>query len=72
MKDKEEKISSLSKKLERLLNSYLDQVVDEQDYRLQKGKLLSEKKSLEEEISTFSHKQSKTGRNFCSLAKQDD
>ena len=57
VKDKEEKISSLSQKLERLLNGYLDQVIDEQDYRLQKGKLLSDKKSLEEEISTFSHKQ---------------
>ena len=57
VKDKEEKISSLSKKLERLLNSYLDQIIDEQDYRLQKGKLLSDKKSFEEEISTFSHKQ---------------
>src|SRR3989338_2560803 len=57
VKEKEEKISSLSKKLERLLNGYLDQVVDEQDYRLQKSKLLSDKKSLEEEISTFSHKQ---------------
>ena len=57
VKEKQDKISSLSKKLERLLNGYLDQVIDEQDYRLQKGKLLSDKKSLEEEISTFSHKQ---------------
>src|SRR3989344_5629053 len=46
-----------SQKLERLLTGYLDQVIDEQDYRLQKSKLLSEKKSLEEEISTFSHTQ---------------
>ena len=36
---------------------YLDQVIDQPDYCLQKAKLLSEKKSLEEEISTFSHKQ---------------
>jgi DNA invertase Pin-like site-specific DNA recombinase len=57
VKEKQEKISSLSKKLERLLNGYLDQVIDEQDYRLQKGKLLFSKKSLEEEISNFSHKQ---------------
>src|SRR3990167_6395988 len=57
VKEKQDKISSLSKKLERLLNGYLDQVIDEQDYRLQKGKMLSDKKSLEEEISTFSHKQ---------------
>ncbi len=57
VKKKKGKISSLSKKLERLLTGYLDQVIDQSDYCLQKAKLLSEKKSLEEEISTFSHKQ---------------
>ena len=57
VKEKEEKISSLSQKLERLLTGYLDQIIDQDDYRLQKSKLLSEKKSLEEEISNLSHKQ---------------
>ena len=57
VKEKQEKISSLSQKLERLLNGYLDQVIDREDYCLQKGKLLSEKKSLEEEIFNLSHKQ---------------
>jgi site-specific DNA recombinase len=57
VKEKQEKISSLSQKLERLLNGYLDQMIDKEDYRLQKGKLLSEKKSLEEEIYNLSHKQ---------------
>src|SRR3989344_3827277 len=38
-------------------SGYLDQVIDEQDYRTEKSKLLLSKKSLEEEISTFSHKQ---------------
>ena len=57
VKEKQEKISSLSQKLERLLNGYLDQIIDREDYRLQKGKLLSEKKSLEEEIYNLSHKQ---------------
>lgn len=47
----------MSQKLERLLNGYLDQIIDREDYRLQKGKLLSEKKSLEEEIYNLSHKQ---------------
>ena len=37
-----------------LLNGYLDQIIDEQDYRAQKVKLLSEKKSLQEEISSLS------------------
>jgi len=41
VEEKKEEISSLSKKLERLLNGYLDQIVDEQDYRNQKVKLLS-------------------------------
>jgi len=57
VKEKQNKISSLSQKLERLLNGYLDQVIDREDYRLQKGKLLYEKKSLEEEIYNLSHKQ---------------
>ena len=57
MKEKEEKISSLSKRLERLLNGYLDQDIEKEIYRVEKGKLILQKKSLEEEISTFSHKQ---------------
>ena len=57
VKEKKTKIFEISQKLERLLNGYLDQVIDEQDYRNQKAKLLSGKKSLEEEISNFSHKQ---------------
>ena len=35
----------------------LTKIIDKEDYRLQKGKLLSEKKSLEEEIYNLSHKQ---------------
>ena len=36
---------------------YCSTEVSEQDYRTEKGKLILQKKSLEEEISTFSHKQ---------------
>jgi len=57
VEEKKKKISSLSEKLERLLTGYLDQVIDQPDYCLQKAKLLSKKKSLQEEIFTFSHKQ---------------
>ena len=57
VKEKEEKISSLSKRLERLLNGYLDQDIEKEIYRVEKGKLILQKKSLEEEISTFSHEQ---------------
>ena len=57
VKEKEEKISSLSKKLERLLSCYLDQDIEKEIYRVEKGKLLLSKKSLEEEITNLSHKQ---------------
>jgi len=57
VKEKETRISDISQKLERLLTGYLDQVIEQVDYTSQKAKLLSEKKSLQEEISTFSHKQ---------------
>lgn len=55
VKEKETAIQNISQKLERLLNGYLDQIIDEQDYRRQKARLLSEKKSLEGEIASLSH-----------------
>ena len=57
VKEKETRLSVISQKLERLLTGYLDQVIDEQDYRNRKAKLLSEKKSLQEEMTSLSHKQ---------------
>ncbi len=57
VKEKEEKISSLSRKLERLLSGYLDQDIEKEIYRVEKSKLLLSKKSLEEEITNLSHKQ---------------
>ena len=57
MKEKQEKISSLSQKLERLLNGYLDQDIEKEIYRVEKGKLILQKKSFEEEITNLSHKQ---------------
>jgi len=57
VKEKSEKISSLSQRLERLLNGYLDQDIEREVYREQKSKLLLSKKSLEEEIYNLSHKQ---------------
>ena len=53
VKENETRLSVISQKLERLLTGYLDQVIDQPDYCLQKAKLLSEKKSLEEEIFFF-------------------
>src|SRR3990167_4114793 len=57
VKESETKLSVISQKLERLLTGYLDQVIGEQDYRTEKGKLILQKKSLEEEMASLSHKQ---------------
>ncbi len=57
VKEKEEKIQNIKIKLERLLTGYLDQDIEKEIYRAEKGKLLLSKKSLEEEIYNLSHKQ---------------
>src|SRR3990170_1881559 len=57
VKEKENKVNVISQKLERLLTGYLDQVIDQPDYCLQKSKLLLQKKSLQEEMTSLSHKQ---------------
>ncbi|MSU54524.1 MAG: recombinase family protein [Candidatus Staskawiczbacteria bacterium] len=50
-------IKIISEKLQRLLNGYLEQDIEQEVYRIEKSKLLSEKKSLEEKISTFQQRQ---------------
>jgi len=50
-------ITDITAKLQRLLDGYLDQDIDKEVYRAEKSKLLSEKKSLEEEISRNQQKQ---------------
>ena len=57
VKEKKEKISTISIRLERLLSGYLDQDIEKEIYRAEKTKLLLSKKSLEEEIFNLSHKQ---------------
>ena len=47
----EKRIKDIEMKLQRLLDGYLDQDIEKEIYREEKAKLLSEKKSLEEEIS---------------------
>ena len=49
--DTQNKIQSLQSKLQRLLDSYLDQDIDQHVYRAKQAELLSEKKSLEEQTS---------------------
>ena len=47
--DRQNKIQSLQSKLQRLLDSYLDQDIDQITYRSKQTELMSEKKSLEEQ-----------------------
>ncbi len=46
----QEKVRNLQSKLQRLLDSYLDQDIDQPTYKTKQGELVSEKKSLEEQI----------------------
>ncbi len=57
VKENETKISVISQKLERLLNGYLEQDIEKEVYRIEKAKLVLQKKSLEEEMTSLSHKQ---------------
>jgi hypothetical protein len=57
VKEKQEAISALNIKLERLLNGYLEQDIEQEVYRAEKAKLLLVKKSLDEEMSSLSRKQ---------------
>lgn len=51
------KLADIQTKLQRLLDGYLDQLIDQSDYREQKTKLMSEKKTLEEKIETLAQTQ---------------
>ena len=52
-----EKIREINIKLQRLLDAYLDQDIDREEYRQRKAKLMSEKKTLEEKIINLEQKQ---------------
>ncbi len=56
VQEAQEKIKNISAKIQRLLDSYLDQVVEREIYLAKKSELLSEKKSLEERINTLEQK----------------
>ena len=57
VQENKSKINIISEKLQRLLDGYLEQDIDREIYRIEKGKLLSEKKSLDEKISNFQQRQ---------------
>ena len=49
--DAQTQVTGLQGKLKRLLDSYLDQDIDQQTYKAKQAELMSAKKSLEEQIS---------------------
>ncbi|MCX7996951.1 MAG: hypothetical protein N2691_04360 [Patescibacteria group bacterium] len=53
------KIKTISLKLQRLLDGYSEQIIEQETYRAEKAKLLSEKKLLEEQ--SFNLEQKRTG-----------
>ena len=50
------RIRTITMKLQRLLDGYLEQDIEQEIYRTEKAKLLSEKKSLEEQIANLEQK----------------
>ena len=56
VQESREKIKTISAKLQRLLNGYLEQDIEQEIYRTEKAKLLSEKKSLEEQSTRLEQK----------------
>ena len=52
-----EKIKTINTKLQRLLDGYLEQDIEREIYRQEKTKFLSEKKSLEEQMTRLGQKQ---------------
>ena len=75
-------IKSIEVKLQRLLDGYLDQVIEQEIYRAEKSKLLFKKKSLEEKISSLLQKQNdwlepmqewiKDAQNLNGIARDND
>ena len=51
--DAQSKIGNLQSRLQRLLDSYLDQDIDQPTYKAKQAELMSEKRSLEEQISNL-------------------
>ena len=52
-----EEINVINTKLQFLLDSYLDQIIDKDSYQFKKSEVLSQKKTIEEKIITFEQTQ---------------
>ena len=56
VQESRDKIRTITTKLQRLLDGYLEQDIEQEIYRVEKSKLLSEKKSLEEQSANLEQK----------------
>ena len=56
VQESQERIRAIQTKLQRLLDGYLEQDIEREIYRTEKAKLLSEKKSLEEQMARIEQK----------------
>ena len=80
--DLRDKVAHLSGKLQRLLDSFLDELIDRQTYLAKKAEIMSEKKSLEEQMSDIALGQNTwvepmtkwldRAVSICSIAHTDD
>ena len=80
--DLRSKVAHLSAKLQRLLDMFLDEIIDRQTYLAKKAELMSEKKSLEEQMSDIALGQSAwvepmtkwldKAVSICEIAQTDD
>ena len=52
-----EAIRAINNKLQRLLDGYLDQAIEQETYKLEKNKLVGQKKSLEEKLARMTQTQ---------------
>ena len=57
VQEAQEKIKTFNIQIQRLLNAYLEQDIEREEYRARKARLMSEKKTLEEKIITLEQKQ---------------
>ena len=56
VQESQERIRAIQTKLQRLLDGYLEQDIEREIYHIEKAKLLSEKKSLEEQMARIEQK----------------
>ncbi|MGK2848915.1 MAG: hypothetical protein ACSLEX_02500 [Minisyncoccota bacterium] len=56
VQESETRIRTIQTKLQRLLDGYLEQDIEREIYRTEKAKLLSEKKSLKEQMARIEQK----------------